>query len=187
MQTVSEDTEAAGCPIDLSALLVRIRAWAAELGFAAVGISDLDVGLPAQRLRSWLAREFHGKMNYMLRHEAVRADPLRLLPGARRAICARMDYRPRDDVADWIEREWRRLGDPSAGNVSMYARGRDYHKVLRARLQALCARIEAKVGPFGHRVFTDSAPVLEKPLARNAGLQDNERIQRIDGPVAAHD
>src|SRR5580692_7139911 len=105
----SEDTGAAGCPIDLSALLKRIRGWAEELGFAAVGVSDLDVTQPAQRLRSWLAREFHGQMNYMLRHEAVRADPTRLLPGAQRAICARMDYRPRDDETDWIDREWRRL------------------------------------------------------------------------------
>ena len=166
----SEDTGAAGCPIDLSALLNRIRGWGAELGFAAVGVSDLDVTQPAQRLRSWLAREFHGQMNYMLRHEAVRADPTRLLPGARRAICARMDYRPRDDEADWIDREWRRLADRNAAAVSVYARGRDYHKVIRARLHTLATRISEEVEGFGFRVCTDTAPVFEVEFASRAGL-----------------
>ncbi|HEX4597538.1 MAG TPA: tRNA epoxyqueuosine(34) reductase QueG [Burkholderiaceae bacterium] len=166
----TEDTDAAGCPIDLSALLIRIRGWATELGFAALGVSDVDVGQPAQRLRSWLAREFHGEMNYMLRHEAVRADPARLLPGARRAICARMDYRPRDDQPEWVDREWRRLGDGNAAVVSMYARGRDYHKVMRARLHTLATRIGEAVGQFGFRVCTDTAPVFEVEFASRAGL-----------------
>jgi epoxyqueuosine reductase len=173
MQVVSErteDTGAAGGSIDLIALLDRIRRWAAELGFAAVGVSDLDVAQPAQRLRSWLEREFHGQMGYMQRHEAVRADPARLLPGARRAICARMDYRPRDDGPDWIEREWQRLGDPDAAVVSVYARGRDYHKVVRTRLHALAERIGQEVGGFGFRVCTDTAPVFEVEFARRAAL-----------------
>jgi epoxyqueuosine reductase len=173
MQVVSErseDTGAAGCLIDLFALLDRIRRWAAELGFAAVGVSDLDVAQPAQRLRSWLAREFHGQMSYMQRHEAVRADPARLLPGARRAICVRMDYRPRDDGPDWIEREWKRLGDPDAAVVSVYARGRDYHKVVRTRLHALAQRIGEDVAGFGFRVCTDTAPVFEVEFARRAAL-----------------
>jgi epoxyqueuosine reductase len=162
----SEDTGARGAPIDTFALLARIRIWANELGFAAVGVSDLDVTQPAQRLRSWLAREFHGQMNYMQRHEAVRADPTRLLPGARRALCARMDYRPRADGDDWIEREWRRLGEAQAAVVSVYARGRDYHKVVRARLHALAARIGEEVAGLGFRVCADTAPVFEVELAR---------------------
>jgi epoxyqueuosine reductase len=173
MQVVSqrtEDTGAAGGPIDLIALLDRIRRWATELGFAAVGVSDLGVEQPAQRLRLWLEREFHGQMNYMQRHEAVRADPARLLPGARRAICARMDYRPRDDAPDWIEREWQRLGDRNAAVVSVYARGRDYHKVVRSRLHALAERIGQEVGGFGFRVCTDTAPVFEVEFARRSAL-----------------
>jgi epoxyqueuosine reductase len=166
----SEDTGAAGCGIDLPALLGRIRQWAAQLGFAAVGVSDLDLGEPAARLRAWLERERHGQMRYMQRHEALRADPSQLLPGAHRAICARMDYRPRADGEDWIEREWQRLGDPQAAVVSVYARGRDYHKVVRSRLQALAGRIGSEVARFGYRVCTDTAPVFEVELARKAAL-----------------
>jgi epoxyqueuosine reductase len=166
----SEDTGAGAGPIDPIALLDRIRRWAAELGFAAVGVSDLDVAQPAARLQAWLAREFHGHMGYMKRHEGVRADPQRLLPGARRAICARMDYRPRADGDDWVEREWGRLGEPGAAVVSVYARGRDYHKVVRARLHELAARIGAEVQGLGFRVCADTAPVFEVELARKAAL-----------------
>jgi epoxyqueuosine reductase len=166
----SEDTGASGCPIDPSELVHRIRQWATELGFAAVGVSDLDVALPAARLSAWLAREFHGQMSYMRRHEQVRADPARLLPGARRAICVRMDYRPSGDGDDWIDREWQRLGDPNAAVVSVYARGRDYHKVVRARLHALATRIGEQVAGFGFRVCADTAPVFEVELARRAAL-----------------
>jgi epoxyqueuosine reductase len=166
----SEDTGASGDPIDAPGLLERIRTWSAELGFAAVGVSDLDVTQPADRLRSWLAREFHGQMNYMQRHEAVRADPTRLLPGARRAICARMDYLPGAAGDDWIEREWQRIGDPQAAAVSVYARGRDYHKVVRTRLHALATRIGAEVASQGFRVCVDTAPLFEVELARRAAL-----------------
>ena len=166
----SEGSGVADDLIDLSSLLGQIRRWAVELGFAAVGVSDLDVTEPAQRLRGWLEREFHGLMTYMQRHEAVRADPLRLLPGARRAICVRMDYRPRDDQQDWIDREWRRLADPDAAVVSIYARGRDYHKVVRGRLHALAGRISEQIAGFGFRVCTDTAPVFEVELARRAAL-----------------
>ncbi len=166
----SEDTGAAAAGIDLHALMERIRGWASELGFAAVGVSDLDVAQPAARLRTWLERGWHGEMGYMLRHEAMRADPTRLLPGAQRAICARMDYRPRGDGEDWIEQEWQRIADPDAAVVSVYARGRDYHKVMRARLQALASRIGAEVAGFGFRVCTDTAPVFEVELARRAAL-----------------
>jgi epoxyqueuosine reductase len=163
-------TGAADGPIDPSSLMDRIRRWASELGFAAVGVSDLDVTEPAQRLRDWLAREFHGQMHYMQRHEAVRADPPRLLPGARRAICARMDYRPSRDADEWIDREWERLGDPNAAVVSVYARGRDYHKVMRTRLHTLADRIGQEVAGFGFRVCTDTAPVFEVEFARRAAL-----------------
>jgi epoxyqueuosine reductase len=166
----SEDTGAAGGAIDLPALVGRIRRWGAELGFAAVGISDLDVAQPAARLRAWLARECHGQMRYMQRHEALRADPTQLLPGARRAICARMDYRPRAAPDDWVDREWQRLGDPHAAVVSIYSRGRDYHKVVRSRLQALASRIGEEIGQFGFRVCTDTAPVFEVELAQRAAL-----------------
>ncbi len=166
----SEDTGARAGPIDPIVLVERIRRWAAELGFAAVGISDLDVAQPAARLQAWLARDFHGQMGYMKRHEQVRADPQRLLPGACRAICARMDYRPRDDADDWVEREWGRLGRPDAAVVSVYARGRDYHKVVRARLHELAGRIGAEVQGLGFRVCTDTAPVFEVELARKAAL-----------------
>jgi epoxyqueuosine reductase len=165
-----EDTGPAAGGIDLHALIQRIRGWAAELGFAAVGVSDLDVSAPAARLRTWLERGWHGEMAYMLRHEGIRADPARLLAGARRAICARMDYRPASDEADWIEQEWQRIGDSDAAVVSVYARGRDYHKVMRTRLQALASRIGAEVAGFGFRVCTDTAPVFEVELARRAAL-----------------
>ena len=166
----SEDTGADAGGIDLQALMQRVRQWAAELGFAAVGVSDLDVTQPAERLRHWLESGRHGQMRYMQRHEAVRADPSQLLAGAQRAICVRMDYRPRADGDGWIEREWQRIADPQAAVVSVYARGRDYHKVVRARLQTLAGRIGQEIAGFGYRVCTDTAPVFEVELARRAAL-----------------
>ena len=166
----SEDTGADASGIDPQALMQRVRQWAAELGFAAVGVSDLDVTQPAERLRHWLESGRHGQMRYMQRHEAVRADPSQLLAGAQRAICVRMDYRPRADGEGWIEREWQRIADPQAAVVSVYARGRDYHKVVRARLQTLAGRIGQEVAGFGYRVCTDTAPVFEVELARRAAL-----------------
>lgn len=126
----------------------------------------------------WLAQGFHGTMDYMAAHGLKRARPAELVPGTVSVITARMDYLPRMDAAgwsaqgdqDWRTVEWARLERPHEGVVSLYARGRDYHKVLRARLQKLCDRIAAAVGPFGHRVFTDSAPVLEAALAERSGL-----------------
>jgi epoxyqueuosine reductase len=156
--------------MDGGALVERIRAWGIELGFAAIGISDVEVAEASQRLQAWLDDGRQGTMNYMARHAALRAEPSRLLPGALRVICARMDYLPQSAGADWTARELRRLEEPGAAVISLYARGRDYHKVLRARLQALAERIEAAVGEFGYRVTTDSAPVFEVELARKAGL-----------------
>jgi epoxyqueuosine reductase len=109
-------------------------------------------------------------MDYMDRHAALRADPTRLLPGACRAITVRMDYLPREAAPEWAARELRRLEEPGAAVVSLYARGRDYHKVLRSRLQSLADRIEQAAGRFGYRVATDSAPVFEVELARKSGI-----------------
>jgi epoxyqueuosine reductase len=160
---------------DLAALAGDIRRWGAELGFAEVGISAGDTGEASARLRAWLAAGRHGDMGYMARHASLRADPRRLLPAAAaadslRVISARMDYRPRGDEACWIDREWRRVGDGEAAVVSIYARGRDYHKVLRARLQRLAQRIGQAVPAAHFRVCTDSAPVFEVEFARAAGI-----------------
>jgi epoxyqueuosine reductase len=163
-----EDTRA--LPMDGAALADRIRAWGRELGFARIGIADIDVAEASRRLDTWLAEGRHGTMEYMERHAALRADPSRLLRGARRVISARSDYLPATAPGDWVARELRRLGELDAAVISVYARGRDYHKVLRSRLQALAGRIEGAVGAFGYRVATDSAPVLEVELARKAGL-----------------
>lgn len=119
----------------------------------------------------WLARGFHGEMHYMASHGLKRARPAELVPGTVRVITARMDYLPQGLAREgWQRIEWGRLARPGAATVSMYARGRDYHKVLRARLQKLADRLAAHLGPFGHRVFTDSAPVLEVELASRSGL-----------------
>ena len=108
-------------------------------------------------------------MDYMARHGMKRARPAELVPGTVSVITARMDYLPRYTPEDWTEQELARLQRPGEAIVSVYARGRDYHKVLRSRLQQLAERIGAAVGPLGHRVFTDSAPVLEAELARRSG------------------
>jgi epoxyqueuosine reductase len=125
-------------------------------------------------LSAWLAEGFHGEMQYMATHGLKRARPAELVPGTVSVITARMDYLPRDTAAraaprGWQENELARLARPHEAVVSVYARGRDYHKVLRARLQKLSDRIAQAVGPFGHRVFTDSAPVLEAELAARSG------------------
>jgi epoxyqueuosine reductase len=154
--------------IDYAALAERIKRWGTELGFQAVGIADADVSAAEPRLREWLERGWHGDMDYMARHAALRASPAALVAGARRVISCRMDYVPAAGPRD--EDEWAALADGERAYVARYARGRDYHKVLRQRLQSLCERIEAEVGAFGHRVFTDSAPVMEVELARLAGI-----------------
>jgi epoxyqueuosine reductase len=151
--------------IDGVHLAARIKAWGAELGFQHIGIADVELGLAETRLRDWLARQRHGQMAYLAAHGARRARPAELIPGTARVISARMNYLP-GNAADPA----RVLGDATLGYVSRYALGRDYHKLMRARLQRLAERIAAFVGPFSHRVFSDSAPVLEKALAEKAGL-----------------
>ncbi len=190
---VHSPPEPAACPPDLPQ---QIRDWARELGFQAVGFANVDVAAAAPGLRAWLAAGFHGEMDYMARHEALRADPTRLLPGTVSVISARMNY-----LATPIEQARGMLGEglaglvdarggleipPAAGGegglgaqvgsatapayVARYAMGRDYHRVVRGRLATLARRIGDALGPCGARAFTDSAPVLEVELARKAGL-----------------
>ncbi len=157
-------------PIDGEVILDRLRAWAQELGFSQIGVADVDLHEAEPGLHAWLAAGFHGGMHYMARHGARRARPAELVPGTVRVITARMDYLPRDADEMWRERERARLLAPHEAVVSVYARGRDYHKVLRQRLQRLAERLADAIGPFGHRVFTDSAPVLEVELAQRSGI-----------------
>jgi epoxyqueuosine reductase len=143
----------------------QLESWARALGFNAVGVSSIDLGEDERHLLDWLQAGCHGEMDYMQRHGTLRARPQELVPGTLRVISARMDYLPEGQAdAEAV------LANPQLGYVSRYALGRDYHKLMRNRLQKLADRIAASVGPFGYRVFTDSAPVLEKALARNAGL-----------------
>jgi epoxyqueuosine reductase len=154
----------------------RIETWARELGFSAVGVSGIDLTDAEPRLMQWLAAGFHGGMAYMAAHGARRARPAELVPGTVSIITARLDYLPRraasdtESDEDWRDVELARLARPSEGIIALYARGRDYHKVARQRLQTLQRRIATAIGPFGHRVFSDSAPVLEVELARRAAL-----------------
>jgi epoxyqueuosine reductase len=149
-------------------LVAQIRDWARELGFSQIGVAGVDLSAAEPGLLAWLANGFHGEMAYMAAHGVRRARPAELVPGTTSVITARMDYLPATPEG-WQAIEFERLQRPTEGIVSLYARGRDYHKVLRARLQKLAERIAVAVGPFGHRVFTDSAPVLEVELASRSG------------------
>ncbi len=148
----------------------RLRGWARELGFSQIAVSDVDLSAAEPGLQAWLDAGFHGGMAYMQRHGMKRARPAELVPGTLRVITARMDYLPRDSTPGWAADALAAPNDPQQAVVSMYARGRDYHKVLRQRLQSLAQQLAAEIGPLGHRVFTDSAPVLEVELATRAGL-----------------
>ena len=149
----------------LQQLAARIRAWARELGFEQTGIADCDLDAAEERLSDWLERGYHGDMDFMAAHGTRRTRPAELVIGTRRVISVRMNYMP-DDVkpAQAV------LDDSYTGYVARYAVGRDYHKVLRNRLEKLAQRIREAVGDFGYRVFTDSAPVMEVELAMKAGL-----------------
>jgi epoxyqueuosine reductase len=151
--------------IDRTALLADVRHWSEQLGFAKLGVAHIDLAPDEAHFLEWLRAGFNGEMSYMARHGVKRSRPQELLPGTVSCISVRMDYWP-EAAAD----AQATLDDRNLGYVSRYALGRDYHKIMRSRLQQLCDRIESAVGPFGYRVFTDSAPVLEKALARNAGL-----------------
>jgi epoxyqueuosine reductase len=149
--------------------LSKIGAWARELGFSQIGVAGVDLSSSEAGLSAWLARGFHGDMAYMAAHGLKRARPAELVPGTVSVITVRMDYLPTATPPDWQAIELDRLTKPSEGIVSVYARGRDYHKVWRSRLQKLRDRIALELGPFGYRVFTDSAPVLEAELAARSG------------------
>ncbi len=150
---------------DLQALRRELSERARALGFSALGIAGVDLLEDERHLLRWLDEGLHGRMRYMARHGTLRSRPAQLLPGAVRVVSVRMDYWPTESQpAEAI------LADPTAGYVSRYALGRDYHKVMRAALARLARELAERIGPFGYRVCVDSAPVLEKALARNAGL-----------------
>src|SRR4249920_3173334 len=151
--------------MDLAGLRRRIDRWGEELGFQKIGVADLDLQDAEARLLDWLSRGFHGDMRYMERHGTRRSRPAELVPGTVRVISARLDYWPLDAADSEAA-----MADGRQAYVSRYALGRDYHKVLRGRLQKVADRIEQDIGAFHYRVFTDSAPVLEVELAAKAGL-----------------
>jgi epoxyqueuosine reductase len=189
--------------VDLADLAEEIKRLGESLGFRKIGVADVALARDERYLNRWLKLERHGTMTYMARHGAKRARPAELVPGTVRVIAARMDYLPQ--ASGDAERV---LASPDLAYIARYALGRDYHKVLRQRLQALATRIEERAGPMGYRVFVDSAPVLEKALARDAGLgwigKHTNLLDRrdgswfllgeiftdlplpVDGPVAAH-
>jgi len=156
--------------LDAQALLEQLRGWARELGFSQIGVADINLSDAEPGLAAWLAAGFHGSMHYMEAHGMKRARPAELVPGTLRVLSLRMDYLPAATPTDWQAIEWQGLAEPQRAQVSVYARGRDYHKVLRRRLQQLADRLQAEIGPFGHRCFTDSAPVLEVELASRGGI-----------------
>jgi len=165
--------------MDFRALAEQIKAWGQELGFQKVGIAAVDLAGDEQHLLAWLAAGRHGEMDYMERHGTKRARPAELVPGTVRVISARMDYWPGGADAEAV------LADPALAYISRYAVGRDYHKVVRHRLARLAERIASAAGTAGYRAFTDSAPVLEKALARDAGLgwigKHTNLLDRHDG------
>ncbi|MFT5573689.1 MAG: epoxyqueuosine reductase [Cryomorphaceae bacterium] len=163
--TQSIGSETPYSEVELHDLAKKIKLWGKQVGFNAVGISDLDLQAHEQHLNRWIDNGMHGQMDYMHKHGLKRTRPEKLVEGTRRVISVRIDYAPAD-----IEDAENVLEMPKLGYISRYALGRDYHKVLRAKLKRLALKIESEIGPFGYRVFTDSAPVMEKALAEKAGL-----------------
>ncbi len=148
-----------------SGVEARVKRWGRSLGFDAVAIAGTDLARDEARLIEWLGRGWHGEMDYMARHGARRARPAELVPGTISVITVRLNYK-----APEARDSWETLEDPASAFVSRYALGRDYHKILRGKLQALADRMTAELGPFDYRVFTDSAPVMEVSLAAMSGL-----------------
>lgn len=149
---------------DFTSLAQRIKGWARQLGFDAAGISGIDLGEAERALQAWLAAGYHGEMDYMARHGVKRARPAELVPGTLSVITVRMNYLKNARDPSEV------LADAGRAYISRYAMGRDYHKVLRSRLQDLAEKIRAETGELRCRVFTDSAPVLEVEIAKRAGL-----------------
>ncbi len=146
-------------------LASRIKGWALELGFNDCAISDIDLEVAGSQLQDWLALNYHGGMDYMHRHGSKRYQPDQLIPGTISIISARMNYLPKTQA-----QANETLAQSDIAYISRYALGRDYHKLIRKRLDKLATQISEEIGPFGYRVFTDSAPVLEKPIAAKSGL-----------------
>jgi len=149
---------------DFAWLAQEIKRWGRELGFQQVGITDIDLSEAELRLQEWLGKGYHGEMKYMEVHGTKRTRPEELVDGALRVVSVRMDYLPADPKFKTI------LSQPKKAFISRYALGRDYHKVIRKRLQKLADKIQNYIGPYRYRAFCDSAPVMEKPLAQKAGL-----------------
>jgi epoxyqueuosine reductase len=149
---------------ELQVLSQQIKTWSRELGFQQSGIAGLDIEKHKNWLQDWLDNHYHGEMHYMQERAGLRLDPAELVPGTLRVISVRMDYLPAETRAVEI------LQDPGKAYVSRYALGRDYHKLIRKRLQQLARQIQDHIGNFGYRAFVDSAPVLERAFAENAGL-----------------
>lgn len=148
----------------IESLAAQIKSWGAELGFQEVAITDVDLSAYEGHLEEWIARNFHGEMAYMANNHEKRVHPEKLHPGTIRVVCVRMDYAlQRDNSLNFID-------EKDIAYVARYARGRDYHKVIRKRLQRLADKIQAEAGPLGYRAFVDSAPVLERALAEKAGI-----------------
>ncbi len=164
---MNSGSSATWAEVDFVALAARIKAWGLELGFGKVGITDLDLKEDEARLQQYLSEGRNGGMHYLASHGTKRTRPDELIPGTLRVIAARMDYFP-DGIP--ARAAWHTLADGDLAYVARFALGRDYHKVMRGRLKRLAKRIETEIGPFGWRPFCDSAPVMEKALARKAGL-----------------
>lgn len=165
MSITETTTQSAYTEQTLAALAQDIKNWGMALGFQQVGISDVQLPEDEQYLQDWLARQHHGRMDYMTKHGSKRSHPDELIPGTLRVISARMDYWPGTARA-----AKEAIQDSATAYVSRYALGRDYHKVLRTKLAQLAERISSAIQPHHYRVFVDSGPVLEKALARKAGL-----------------
>lgn len=146
--------------MDYQAFKDELQRAARELGFSAVGVAQADPGAAVGELRAWLAAGMHGEMDYMARHAELRAQPAALHPGTLTVISAAIDYLPHH----------REPATPDLAAVSRYAQGRDYHKLIRTRLQRLADHLATCIGPFGYRVFSDSAPIMEVEFARQSGL-----------------
>ncbi len=153
----------------LTDFVLKMRAWALELGFSGLRVADIHLQDDEARLQQWLANGFHGKMHYMAAHGLKRCRPDELLPGILRVVSVRMNY-VQDATGNCLEREMFRKDDPLQARISLYARGRDYHRVMRARLDKLVGKMQEAIGPFRYRVFSDSAPVMEVAFARKAGM-----------------
>jgi len=150
---------------DYDLLKPKIREWAQSLGFNEIGFTNTDLGKHETRFLNWLDAGYHGDMDYMQRHASLRTNPATLHEGTVSVISVRMNYLPESTLDEWSV-----INNDKLAYISRYALGRDYHKLMRKRLQQLATKIQTQIGPFGYRAFVDSAPVLEKAMAEKAGL-----------------